>query len=105
MNEKEQDFAFEEKFNVSDFRRADCHNFAELIEELMLYMKETNIKHGCNCEFFRMDFRHSYPSERMEPLTSNFILHLMWGSKKELREIEDEKATAHQQTARASDKE
>lgn len=81
---KEMDFAFEKKLGVADCLYGNPSSISNIISRLMLCMKETNEKHGVECEFFRLDFRQPYFDERMQFPQGSLILEMKWGSKKEL---------------------
>ena len=84
MESREPDFAFEKKLRISDILYRNPSAISIMIERLMVCMKETNKLHGVECEFFRLDFREPYFDEQDQFPVAALILHMKWGSKKEL---------------------
>ncbi len=82
--QKEPDFAFEKKLAIHECFYGNSHEMAKMIERLMICMRETNLHHGVKCEFFRIDFRQPYFNESIQFPTGALILHMKWGSKKEI---------------------
>ena len=89
MLDKEPDFAFGKKLGIAEFLYGNSHEIVNMIERLLVCMKETNQLHGVHCEFFRLDFRQSYFDEQVEFPLGYFILDMKWGSKKELKEKDE----------------
>ena len=81
---KELPFAFEKKIGISECVYGNLHIISDAIRRLMLCAQETNKLHNVECEFFRLDFRQSYVDEQLEFPFGSLILHMKWGSKKEL---------------------
>lgn len=84
--DKNPDFAFEKKIGLSECLYGNKEGIFIAIERLMACMKETNKMHNASCEFFRLDFRQPYLDETFQFPLGCLILHLQWGSKKELEE-------------------
>lgn len=84
----EPDFAFQKKLGVNEIVYGDVEFLQKCILRLFECMKKTNQKHGVSCEFFRLDFRTiNFVEETLQEFPfGSYVLHLKWGSKKELKE-------------------
>lgn len=87
MDDVKLEFSFEKKLGVAECLCVDIRSISKLIERLMFCMKETNQKHGVQCEFFRLDFRQPYFYEEHQFPIGSLILDMKWGSKKELESL------------------
>jgi DNA-directed RNA polymerase subunit RPC12/RpoP len=85
----EPGFAFGKKLGVAECLYGNRAALAQMIERLMVCMKETNQHHGVECEFFRIDFRQPYFDEIEQFPRGALILDMKWGSKKELMDAMD----------------
>lgn len=83
---RQPEFCFQKKLGVHEISYGNIKFILEIMERLLVCMKETNEAHKVECEFFRLDFRESYFSERTQFPIGSLILHMKWGSKKELQE-------------------
>lgn len=86
MKHEEPEFAFCKKIGIAEHLYGNTIAISNIIARLMVCMQETNNKHGVQCEFFRLDFRQPYFDERMQFPCGSLILHMKWGSKKEIEE-------------------
>lgn len=84
------EFAFEKKLGIPISAYGDTNTIVRAIELLMVCMKDTNMLHGVECEFFRIDFRKSFSDEDKPLIFESLILNMQWGSKKELEKKKQE---------------
>ncbi len=82
----EPEFAFGKKLGIAECLHGDPVAISNIIDRLMVCMKETNQKHGVHCEFFRLDFRQPYFDEQVQFPYGSLILDMKWGSKEELKD-------------------
>ena len=89
MNEdKKPEFAFEKKLGIAECMYGDINFYSESVKRLFVCMQETNKLHNLTSEFFRLDMRYPYADEHF-PYDS-LVLHLSWGSKKEVEKAMDD---------------
>jgi len=91
MDSREPDFAFEKKLGIAECLYGNPIAISNMIARLMVCMQETNKLHGVECEFFRLDFRQPYLDEQFQFPFGDLILHMKWGSKKELEKKKNAK--------------
>lgn len=81
---EKMNFAFEKKVGINGGVYGDAVVLTEMFQRLLVCMRETNKLHGCECEFFRLDYRQPYLDERLVFPVDCFILDMKWGCRDEL---------------------